>query len=104
MVMVMQSRRIPALARDRSDGAHLVVYGLKPSRRRALAQGRALVHAAIWLLGLAGFLGPMMLARNSPHADLLRAAGLAWFIVFGFLNGLFVVRALPRRRTVRRQP
>jgi hypothetical protein len=97
----MQSSRISAQVRDRSDRPPLVVYGLKPPRRRSLVQGRALAHAAIWLLGMAGFLGPMILARHSPHADLLRAAGLAWFIAFGFINGLFVLRALPRRRPVR---
>jgi hypothetical protein len=86
-------------AKQRPDGAPSVVYGLRPSRRqRALTQRRELAHAAIWLLGIAGFLGPMVLARTSAHADLLRAVALVWFIVFGVINGLFVLRALPRRR------
>ena len=76
------------------------VYGLRLPRRRR-GGSRELAHAAIWLLGVAGFLGPMILARHSPHADLLRAGALAWFIVFGLINGLFVFRALPRRRSGR---
>jgi len=95
----MLSRRNPQQPKDWSDDAPPVVYTVRPSRRRrGLAPPRELVLAAVWLLGLAGFLGPMLLARTSPHADLLRAAGLAWFIVFGLINGLFAFRALPRRR------
>jgi hypothetical protein len=77
--------------------APMVVYGLRSGRRRAV-QARQLAQAAIWLLGMAGFLGPMVLARTSPHADLLRALALGWFILFGLINGLFVARAAPRRQ------
>ncbi len=83
-----------------SDEAPPVVYTVRPSRRRrALVQPRELMLAAAWLLGLAGFLGPMLVARsNPPHADLLRAVALAWFLVFGLINGAVAFRALPRRR------
>ena len=98
----MQSRRHILQPKDRSDDAPPVVYAVRPSRRRrSLMPSRELVLAAVWLLGLAGFLGPMLLARTSPHADLLRAGALAWFMVFGLINGLFAFRALPRRRARR---
>jgi hypothetical protein len=85
--------------KDWSADAPPVVYALPPSRRRrALAAQSELALAAVWLLGLAGFLGPMLLAQNSPHADLLRAGALAWFILFGLINGLFAFRVLPRPR------
>lgn len=77
--------------------APMVVYGLRSSGRRA-AQARQLSQAAIWLLGAAGFLIPLILARTSAHADLLRAFALGWFILFGVINGVFVARTVPRRR------
>ena len=80
-----------------STDAPAVVHVLRPRARRA-AQTRQLIHASIWLLGVAGFLIPLVLARTSPHADLLRAVALGWFILFGVINGLFVFRAFPRRR------
>jgi hypothetical protein len=101
----MQYRRHTLQPKDRSDDAPPVVYAVRPSRRRrGFMPSRELVLAAVWLLGLAGFLGPMLVARTSPHADLLRAAALAWFILFGLLNGLFAFRALPRRRFRRDDP
>jgi hypothetical protein len=94
----MQPRHTFVQPKEPSNGAPLVVYGLRPSRRRALERALELVPAAVWLLGLAGFLVPMLMARNGPHADLLKSAALAWFIVFGLINGLFAFRVLPRRR------
>lgn len=93
----MHPRHSPPRPVDRPEAGPLIVY-LRPSPRRAWAQRRELAHAAIWLLGVAGFLLPMVAARTSPHADLLRAGALIWFIVFGAINGLFVCRALPRNR------
>ena len=61
-------------------------------------RSRQLAHAAIWLAGVAGFIGPLLMARTSPHADLLRAVAMTWFIVFGVLNAVFVVLAFPRRQ------
>jgi hypothetical protein len=95
----MQPQRTILQSKGRPQGgAPLVVYGIRPSRRRAVAQALELAPAAIWLLGLAGFLGPMLIARHSPHADLLKAGALAWFLVFGLINSLFAFRVLPRRR------
>ena len=75
--------------------AALVVSRMR-DRRAALR--RDLIHAGIWLLGAAGFLVPLVLSRTSPRADLLRAFALGWFILFGVINGLFVLRARPRPR------
>jgi hypothetical protein len=94
----MRPRHIFLRSKMQPDGAPLVVYGLRPSRRRTVAQVLELAPAAIWLLGLAGFLVPMLLARSSPHANLLKAGALAWFLVFGLVNGLVAFRVLPRRR------
>jgi hypothetical protein len=95
----MQLRRNALSPKDWSADAPPVVYAVRPLRRRhALTPPRELVLAAVWLLGLAGFLGPMLLAKNSPHADILRAGALAWFLIFGLVNGLFAFRVLPRRR------
>ena len=80
-----------------SPDAPRVVYGLRSPPKRA-DQARQLIHAAIWLAGLAGFLIPLVLARTSAHATLLRAFALGWFILFGVINGVFVMRAFPRRR------
>jgi hypothetical protein len=95
----MQPRRNALPPKDWSADAPSVVYAVRPlRRRRALTPPPEMVLAAVWLLGLAGFLGPMLLARNSAHADLLRAGALAWFLVFGLLNGLSAFRLVPRRR------
>jgi peptidoglycan/LPS O-acetylase OafA/YrhL len=95
----MQTRRNALDSKDWSADAPPVVYALRPSRRRqALTPPRELILAAIWLLGLAGFLVPMLLARTGPHADLLRAGTMTWFLVFGLINGLVAFRAFPRRR------
>ena len=95
----MQSHRNALHPKDWPDRAPPVVYAVRPSRRRhALAALREPALAAVWLLGLAGFLVPMILAPRSAHADLLRAGALAWFLLFGLINGLVAFRALPRRR------
>jgi len=93
----MPLHHLPYDPRNPSAGAPLVVYGLRRRARHA-AQNRQLVQAGIWLLGVAGFLAPMIMARTSAHADLLRAGALGWFILFGIINGVFVFRAFPRRR------
>jgi hypothetical protein len=94
----MQSHRNSLRQKDWSADAPPVVYAVRPSRRRTLAPPRELVLAAVWLLGVAGFLGPMLMAPTSPHADLLRTGALTWFIVFGLINGLFAFHVVPRRR------
>lgn len=81
--------------RPAAPDAPMMVYGLRSSARRA-GQTRPLIQGAIWLLGAAGFLTPLVLARTSPHADLLRAFALGCFILFGLINALLVFRA-PRR-------
>jgi len=57
-----------------------------------------MAHAGIWLLGAAGFIGPLVLARTSPHAELLRDFALTWFILFGAVNAIFVMRVFPAKR------
>ncbi len=56
---------------------------------------RTLFQALVWAIGVASFLVPLILARTSPHADLLRAFALAWFVALGVLNAVIVLR---RRR------
>ncbi|MGZ3345731.1 MAG: hypothetical protein ACXU82_13925 [Caulobacteraceae bacterium] len=78
----------------RSTEYPLEVYGVRRSRRRELsARTRQLIHAMIWLAGAGGFLIPLLMARTSPHADLLWTIALVWLIAFGVLNAVFVVRA-----------
>jgi hypothetical protein len=93
----MSLRHDPSHPHTASPDAPRVVYGLRSPPKRA-GQTRQLIHAAIWLAGAAGFLVPLILARTSPHADLLRAFALGWFILFGVINGVFVLRTAPRRR------
>ncbi len=82
-----------------------IVYGPRPSRHGPIAaQTRERIHALIWLVGLAGFLVPLILAPASRHADVLRAVALAWFLVFGLVNGLCVARDMPRWRIHWRGP
>ncbi len=50
------------------------------------------VLTLVWLLGALGFFGPLILARHSAHADVLRAIALGWFIGFGVLNAYLILR------------
>src|ERR1700761_9419486 len=90
----MPSRHDPSAPRT----PEIEISIVSPLSKRRAALRRELVHAGIWLLGLAGFLIPLILARTSPHADLLRGLALGWFLLFGAINGVFVLRTRPRPR------
>lgn len=93
-------RGLQSLAQDPPPATQI-----PPSRRRrAWAQLHPFLPAMVWLLGLAGFLIPLMLSPSSRHPNALRAGALIWFVIFGFLNGLSVVRDAPRPRILWRGP
>jgi hypothetical protein len=75
--------------------ASIVSYPAEGRWAFRAGSGQAL-RAAVWILGVAGFLGPLVLARNSAHADLLRAIALGWFIAFGVVNAVLVLRSYGR--------
>lgn len=104
----IRRRRESAALRQRlrlvAEDTPSVVYGLRPHRRRAWTPMGSLLPALIWLLGMAGFLIPLMMSRTSRHPDVLRAGALIWFLIFGVLNAICVVRGSPRRRSFRRDP
>ena len=82
-----------------SDPLHVVdiistVAPRRPGPHPVRWTGAAL-RALVWSIGVAGFLVPLILARSSPHAGLLRAFALAWFVALGVVNAVIVLR---RRR------
>jgi len=62
-----------------------------PDDRRRRPSAPPVGRIVVWVLGLGGYIGLLLAAHGSRHADDLRGLAIVWLIVFGGLNAHLIL-------------